>query len=193
MIGPYQLPACRIDRTKEELGLAIDRATATDLSHHRLWRKMGHDPMSGIRFLIADVEIEETFPEKLACGRVIDAKRERRQSVCSRADPSRKNPLTRLTGRRCGVLSHVQFVGVLGQHRTSLSIVGFHGNRGSLGILISNPSRHDFSNFRRNERRHICGPGGEWNAGTETGHDGQRDAQDLPPPPADLPPLIDRG
>jgi hypothetical protein len=74
MIGPYQLSACRIDRTKEELGLAIDRAMASDLSHHRLWRKMSHDPVREIRLLIADIEIEETFPEKLACGRVIDAK-----------------------------------------------------------------------------------------------------------------------
>ena len=76
MIGPDQLSAGRIDRTKEELGLTIDRATASDLSHHRLWRKMGHDPVSGIRLMIADVEIEKTFPEKLACGCVIDAKRE---------------------------------------------------------------------------------------------------------------------
>jgi hypothetical protein len=34
---------------------------------------MGHDAVGGIGLLIADIEIQKTFPEKSACGCVIDA------------------------------------------------------------------------------------------------------------------------
>jgi hypothetical protein len=78
MIGPQKLSGCRIDSTKEKLGLTIDGVSAADLGHRRLWRnKMGHDSVGGTGFLIAGTEIQDTFPEKPACSRVIDAERER--------------------------------------------------------------------------------------------------------------------
>ena len=78
MIGPHKLSGYRIDGTKEKLGSTIDGTSAADLGHRRLWRsEMGDDSVGGTGFFIADTEIQETLPEKLACGRVIDAKRER--------------------------------------------------------------------------------------------------------------------
>jgi hypothetical protein len=78
MIGPRKLSGYRIDGTKEKLGLTINGTSAADLGHCRLWHnKMGHDSVGGTGFLIAGTEIQETFPEKPACGRVIDAERER--------------------------------------------------------------------------------------------------------------------
>ena len=38
--------------------------------------QMGHDSLGGAGFLIADTEIQEAFPEKPTCGRVIDTERE---------------------------------------------------------------------------------------------------------------------
>jgi hypothetical protein len=77
MIGPYELSGCQIDSTKEKLGLPTDSAPAADLGYGCLWRsKMGHRSVAGIGFMIADAEIQDTFPEKLASGRVIDAKPE---------------------------------------------------------------------------------------------------------------------
>ena len=78
MIGPHKLSGCRINGTKEKLGLTVDSASAVDLSHRRLWRnKMGHDSVGGAGFLIAGIEIQEALPEKPACGCVIDTERER--------------------------------------------------------------------------------------------------------------------
>jgi hypothetical protein len=78
MIDPHNLSSYRIDGTKGKLGLTIDGTSAADLGHRRLWRsKMDHDLVGGTGFLIVDTEIQETLPEKPACGRVIDAERER--------------------------------------------------------------------------------------------------------------------
>jgi len=77
LIGPHKLSGYRIDGAKEKLWLTIDGTLAADLGHRRLWRnKMGHDSVGGTGFLIAGTEIQETLPEKPACGRVIDAERE---------------------------------------------------------------------------------------------------------------------
>ena len=78
MIGPHKLSGYRIDGTKEKLGLTIGGTSAADLGHRRLWRtKLGHHSEGGTGILIAATEIQEAFPEKPACGRVIDAERER--------------------------------------------------------------------------------------------------------------------
>jgi outer membrane protein assembly factor BamA len=78
LIGPHKLSGYRIDGTEEKLGLTIDGTSAEDLGHRRPWRKkMGHDSVGGTGFLIAGTEIQEPLPEKPACGRVIDAERER--------------------------------------------------------------------------------------------------------------------
>jgi hypothetical protein len=77
MIGPHKLSGCRIDSTKEKLGLTTVGASAANLSYGCLWRsKIGHRSVAGTGLLIADAEIQDTFPEKLACGRLIDAKPE---------------------------------------------------------------------------------------------------------------------
>jgi hypothetical protein len=77
MIGPHGLSGHHIDGTKEKLGLTLKGALASDLGHGRLWRdKVGCDSVGGIEFLIAGIEIQETFPKKPACGRIIDTERE---------------------------------------------------------------------------------------------------------------------
>jgi hypothetical protein len=78
MIGPHELSGYYVDCTKDKLGLTLEGASASDLCHGGLRRdKLGCDSVGGVGFLIAGIEIQETFPKKPTRGCVIDTERER--------------------------------------------------------------------------------------------------------------------